>query len=66
MKREDFIQAVKDAGWKDFGDSDYSGISGLWARIFPSSVAMEQEIESLKEELRDLINITKSSADNCE
>lgn len=44
MRFEEFVSAVREAGWTDNGDAQHRGICSLWKRIFPE-VARIEELE---------------------
>lgn len=51
MTRNEFVNAIIDAGWVSRNDAQHENINGLWAKIFPA----ERTIELLQSEI-ELLN----------
>ena len=51
MGKEEFIRKLREAGWKSTGDAQYQNITNLWKRLFPTIANLEEELESLKEDI---------------
>lgn len=43
MKRQEFVEAVYDAGWRATADAHHKGINALWEKLFPTAAAIELE-----------------------
>jgi hypothetical protein len=46
MKRQQFIDALQEAGWEATHDAQWSGADKLWRKIFPSVAAIHDEMNS--------------------
>jgi hypothetical protein len=44
MKRQEFIDALCEAGWDATHDAQWSGADKLWRKIFPSVAATHDEM----------------------
>jgi len=50
MKRQEFIDALYDAGWESTRDAQWNGAKELHRKLFPSTAALEDEQRGLVEE----------------
>ena len=55
MKKQDFIDALYEAGWDSTADAQHSEIEKLWASIFPCVAALEVEVQDLQEDVERLL-----------
>jgi len=53
MKRQDFIEAVYDSGWRSTADAQHKNIGLLWEKLFPTAAAMEREFDNYRGMGRD-------------
>jgi hypothetical protein len=44
MKRQEFIDALYEAGWEASHDAQWSGAGKLWRKIYPSVAAIQDEM----------------------
>ncbi len=44
MRYDDFVAAVKAAGWRDTADAQHDGIRKLWEELFPTVVELGQTL----------------------
>lgn len=53
MIYDEFVDALKTAGWKDTGDAQHTGAWLLWRRIFPGAPIPPQAAEELSPDFTD-------------
>jgi predicted transcriptional regulator YdeE len=51
MRLDNFVDSVRDAGWKNLGDAQHSEIEKLWRKMFPTVAELSDEITDLQAEL---------------
>jgi len=50
MKKQEFIDALIDAGWQSTNDAQWTEIEKLWRKLFPTVAALNDEmIEAVKD-----------------
>ncbi len=49
MRRQQFIDAVYDAGWRPSLDAQHSEITKVWAKCFPTAASLEDEYNDMTE-----------------
>lgn len=49
MRKQEFIDALYEAGWTAPNDAQWGNISKLWAKIFPTVAKLEGELPDLIE-----------------
>lgn len=49
MRKQQFIDAVYDAGWRANHDAQHEHIEKLWAKLFPTVAYLESQIPDLIE-----------------
>lgn len=49
MRKQEFINALYDAGWDAPNDAQWDGVTALWEKIFPTAAKIEAEIPELIE-----------------
>ena len=49
MLKDEFIDALIEAGWVSSNDAQHEGASELWERLFPTAARMAKELEEQRE-----------------
>lgn len=52
MKFNDFVDAVREAGWRNVNDAQHTGLKKLHKKLFPVVAELESDMEDLDRELR--------------
>lgn len=53
MRFDDFVKALRDAGWDATGDAQHTQIKHLWETMFPVLAQVEEELFAAECRLED-------------
>ena len=56
MRKQDFIDALENAGWRSVHDAQHEQIDDLHRKIFPVVAELECEVEELVHDINEYIN----------